>query len=150
MSTAVITFVYNEIVNLPIWRRYYAGILAERNLFIIEHGSSDGSTDHLAEINKLWLNRDELDEHKRCVFMASFVKSLLEYFDTVIYTDCGEILVPDLGIYSDLKDYIDRNSFDYVAGIGLNLTHIVTLEPPLDLSQPILGQRRFAWFGSST
>src|SRR5205085_2136112 len=100
----------NEIVNLPIWRRYYAGILGERNLFIIDHGSSDGSTDHLAEITKLWLNRDELDEHKRCVFMASFVKSLLEYFDTVIYTDCDEILVPDLGIYSDLKDYIDQTA----------------------------------------
>ena len=56
--------------------------------------------------------------------------------------------MPDLRRYSNLADFIEKNSFDYVAGIGLNLTHIVSLESPLDLSQPILRQRRFAWFRS--
>ena len=64
MTTAVITFVYNEAVNLPIWRRYYGGIFGERNLFVIDHSSSDGSTDDLGDMNKLWLHREELDERK--------------------------------------------------------------------------------------
>lgn len=148
MATAVVTFVYNEAEMLPIWLRYYAGIFGERNLFIIDHSSSDGSTDDLGKINKLLFPREELDEHKRCVFMASFVKGLLEYFDTVIYTDCDELLVPDLGAYADLKGYIEKNDFDYIGGVGLNLTQITSLEPPLDLTQPILRQRRFARFGS--
>lgn len=149
MATAVITFVYNEAVNLPIWRRYYAGIFGERNLFVIDHSSSDGSTADIGNINKIWLAREELEEHKRCVFVASFVKGLLEYFDTVIYTDCDEMLVPDLGIYSDLKDYIEKSDFEYVAPVGLNLHHIISLEPPLDLALPILRQRKFARFSGA-
>jgi hypothetical protein len=146
MATAVITFVYNEAVNLPIWLRYYGGIFGDRNLFVIDHSSSDGSTESVGAVNKLWLARTELDEHKRCVFMSSFVKGLLEYFDTVIYTDCDEFLVPDLRIYKDLKDYLERNEFEYTAPVGLNLHHIMSLEPALNLALPILSQRRFATF----
>jgi len=149
MSTAIITFVYNEIVNLPIWVRYYGSIVGERNLFVIDHSSSDGSTTDLGLVNKLWLAREELDEHKRCVFMASFVKGLLEYFDTVIYTDCDEILVPNLGKYGNLDDYLKRNDFRCVAPVGLNVQHIISAEPPLNLAWPILRQRRFARFTSS-
>jgi hypothetical protein len=149
MATAIVTFVYNEVVNLPIWRRYYGGIFGERNLFVIDHGSSDGSTSGLGHINKLWLGRNELDEHKRCVFMASFVRSLLEYFNTVIYTDCDEMLVPDLGKYTNLEDYLDKQDFKYVAPVGLNVQHIISLEAPLDLAWPILRQRKFARFSSS-
>jgi len=146
MATAVITFVYNEAVNLPIWLRYYGGIFGERNLFVIDHNSSDGSTENLGSVNKLWLAREELDEHKRCVFMSSFVRGLLEYFDTVIYTDCDEFLVPDLQKYNDLKDYLERTEFEYTAPVGLNLHHIMSREPPLNLALPILSQRRFATF----
>jgi hypothetical protein len=149
MTTAVITFVYNEAINLPIWRRYYAGIFGEQNLFVIDHSSTDGSTDDLGAMNRLWLAREELDEHKRCVFMASYVKALLEYFDTVIYTDCDEILVPDVGIYPDLKNYIEKNDFEYIAPTGLNLQHVISLEPPLDLTKPILAQRKFVRFSGS-
>jgi hypothetical protein len=148
MATAVITFTYNEIVNLPIWLRYYGGIFGQRNLFVIDHGSTDGSTDHLGSVNTLWLARTELDEAKRCVFMASFVKGLLTYFDTVIYTDCDEMLVPDLSLYHDLNDYLERNDFEYTAPVGLNLQHIISLEPPLNLACPILPQRQFARFSA--
>jgi hypothetical protein len=149
MTTAVITFVHNEAVVLPIWRRYYAGIFGERNLFVIDHSSSDGSTQDLGLINRIWLAREELDEHKRCVFMASFVKGLLEYFDTVIYTDCDELIVPDLGNFTDLKDYLEKGDFEYVAPVGLNLSHIISIEAPLDLSRPILTQRKFVWFAGA-
>jgi hypothetical protein len=149
MATAVITFVYNEAVNLPIWLQYYGGIFGRQNLFVIDHGSTDGSTENLEQVTKLRLAREELDEHKRCVFMASFVKGLLEYFDTVIYTDCDEMLVPDLGEYADLKDYLQKSDFKHVAPIGLNVQHIISLEPPLNLAWPILRQRRFGRFTGS-
>lgn len=149
MRVAVVTFVYNETVNLPIWRRYYGGVLGDRQLFVIDHGSTDGSTSDLGEISKLYFAREELDEYKRCVFMASFQKSLLEYFDIVIYTDCDEIIVPDPDRYRDLADYLDRMPFDHVAPIGLNVQHMIDQEIPLDLQEPILSQRRFVWFSSS-
>jgi hypothetical protein len=149
VSTAVVTFVYNESVNLPIWRKYYASLFGERNLFIIDHDSSDGSTADLGQINKLWIAKDELNDHMRCVFMASFAKALLQYFKTVIYTDCDEIIVPDPARYADLPDYLDRNNFEYVAPVGLNVQHILSKEEPLDLARPILQQRRFVRFTSS-
>lgn len=150
MATAVITFVYNESINLPIWRRYYAAVFGEKNLFVIDHSSSDGTTADLGSINKLVFPREELEEHKRCIFVSEFVKGLLEYFDTVIYTDCDEIIVPDLAMYADLKEYIERNDFPYRAGVGLNLTHIISHEPPLDPEKPILQQRNYVWFRSTT
>lgn len=149
MATAVVTFVYNESVNLPIWLRYYGGIFGQRNLFIIDHGSTDGSVESIGDASKICLPREELNEHKRCVFVASFTKGLLDYFQTVVYTDCDEMLVPNLAKYGDLSEYIDQNSFSYTAGVGLNLHHIVNLEPPLDLSLPILAQRRFARFAAA-
>jgi Glycosyl transferase family 2 len=149
MSTAVVTFVYNEAVNLPIWLRYYGEAFGDRNLFVIDHSSTDGSTANLGDVNRLWLAREELDEHRRCVFMASFAKGLLEYFDTVIYTDCDEMLVPDPAEFSSLKDYLDKNDFEYMAPVGLNVHHIMSLEPALDLTKPILRQRRFARFTGS-
>jgi Glycosyl transferase family 2 len=149
MATAVVTFVYNETVNLPIWLRYYGDIFGQRNLFIVDHGSTDGSTDAIGSANRVCLPRNELDEHKRCVFMASFAKALLEYFRTVVYTDCDEMLVPNLVKYGNLAAYIDRNTFDYTAGVGLNLHHIVGQEPALDLSLPILAQRRYARFAAA-
>jgi len=121
MATAVITFVYNEAVNLPIWQKYYGRIFGGENLFIIDHGSSDGSTGLVGRANKILLPRTELDEHKRCVYMADFHKALLNYFDTVIYTDCDEILVPDLSEYQNLADYVDRSDFEYIAPIGLDV-----------------------------
>jgi hypothetical protein len=149
MTTTVITFVYNESVNLPIWRRYYGSIFDERNLFVIDHDSSDGSTDNLGRINRLWLSRKELDEDVRSAFVASFAKALLLYFDTVIYTDCDEMLIPDLSKYRDLREYVERNEFDYTAPVGLDLHHMVGLEPPLNLDLPILHQRRYARFTAS-
>jgi hypothetical protein len=149
MDAAVITFVYNEAVNLPIWRRYYGSIFGEVNLFVIDHSSTDGSTDNLGSINKTVLRREELDEHKRCVFMASYHRALLEYYDVVIYSDCDELIVPDLGLYRDLKDYLERMTTDHVAPVGLNIQHVISHEGPLDLRRPILEQRRFCLFAVS-
>jgi hypothetical protein len=149
MRKAIVTFVYNELINLPIWRRYYGGIFGEENLFVIDHSSTDGSTADVGRINKILLAREELDEHKRCVFMASFHKSLLEYFDVAIYTDCDELIVPDLAKYRDLADYLEKMTDNYVAPVGLNVQHILNQEGPLDLSRPVLRQRRFCTFAPS-
>ena len=149
VRVAAVTFVFNEAINLPIWRRYYGAEVGDRNLFIVDHGSTDGSTDALGDASKIRLPRDELDEHKRCVFMASLQHSLLEYYDYVIYTDCDEIIVPDPSIYGGIQDYLSQTRFEYVAPIGLDLHHIIDRELPLDLEVSIMNQRSFAWFASS-
>jgi Glycosyl transferase family 2 len=146
VNVAVVTFVYNEAINLPIWLRYYGKLFGEKSLFVIDHSSYDGSTRDLQWASKLLIPRDALEERKRCVFMASFQKALLEYFHTVIYTDCDEILVADPAKYKDLGDYLLRNDFEYVMPIGLDVQHLPGIEQPLDLSRPILAQRQYCQF----
>jgi hypothetical protein len=150
MSVAVVTFTCNESVNLPIWLRYYSANFGAKNLFVIDHGSTDGSTDNLGDVNRILLPRTEFDELKKTGFISSFHRSLLHHFDTVIYNDCDEIIVPDLSQYDSLSDYLSKRDFDYVTCVGLNVLHIMDRELPLDLDQPILQQRSYARFFSST
>jgi hypothetical protein len=149
VKTAVVTFVYNEFFNLPIWIRHYGANFGDRNLFVVDLGTNDGSTDNLGEVNRIPLPRESFDEFQKTGFINALCKGLLLYYDTVIYTDGDEIIVPDLSIYPSLKDYVEQRDFDYTSCVGLNVLHIISQEDPLDLSKPILPQRRYALFHSA-
>ncbi len=149
MSVAVITFVFNESVNLPIWIGYFGRLFGEVNLFVVDRGSTDGSTANLGQVNKIVLPRNAFDEVSKTGFIMHLHRCLLYYYDSVIYTDCDELLVPDPALYSDLGDYLQKNDREYVSSIGLNVQHIITLELPLDLDRPILSQRKYARFTST-
>jgi hypothetical protein len=74
--------------------------------------------------------------------------SLLNFYDTVVITDCDELIVPDPEKFACLKDYIEATDFEHVNCVGLDILHILDREPPLDLKRPILAQRSFARFHS--
>jgi hypothetical protein len=148
MTTAVITFTYNEKINLPIWLRYYGSNFGEENLFIVDRGSNDGSVDDVGRANLLKIPRNEFDEHQKADFLINLHKALLNYYKTVIITDCDELLSPDPLSYPTLRQYIDESDFEFVNAIGLEVLHIVDQEGPLDLTRPILSQRQFARFQS--
>jgi hypothetical protein len=150
MTNAAVTFVYNEAVNLPIWIRYYGKQFGNKNLFVIDRESTDGSTESLGEVNRIVIPRDAFDDRKKADFMSSFQNALTSYYDAVICSDCDELVVPDPGSYGSLNEYIVSVDFDYVTCVGLNILHIINLEPPLDPDRPILAQRRFARFRSAT
>jgi hypothetical protein len=149
VRTAVVTFVYNESVNLPIWVRYYSANFGAKNLFVVDRGSDDGSTTNLGDVNVIAIPRTDFDEYHKTGFINSLCRSLLHVYDTVIYNDCDELVVPDLSMYANLQDYMERREFEYVSCIGLNVVHILSREDPLDLSKPILAQRKYARFGSN-
>jgi hypothetical protein len=149
VSTAVFTFVFNESVNLPIWSRYFGALFGPENLFVIDRSSTDGSTASLGGgINRMILPPRPFDEFEKTGFINSFHRALLYHYDTVIYTDCDELIVPDLQVHENLVAYLRNSDFDYVTCVGLNVHHMITLEAPLDLDAPILAQRRYARFGS--
>jgi hypothetical protein len=150
MKVAALTFVFNEAVNLPIWIKYYGSNFGEKNLYIVDRESTDGSTSNLGEVNRIVIPRDAFDDRKKADFMSSMQNALLNYYDAVVCGDCDELVVPNLSVYTNLLDYATKMDFDHVACIGLNVLHILNHEPPLDLSEPILAQRRFARFVSAT
>jgi hypothetical protein len=150
MPIAALTFVFNEAINLPIWIKYYGKNFGERNLFVVDRESTDGSTDNLGEVNKIIIPRDAFDDKKKADFLSSMQNALLNYYEAVVCGDCDELVVPNIGVYENLADYVSRTEFDYVTSVGLNVSHVITLEPPLNLERSVLAQRRYAHFRSAT
>jgi hypothetical protein len=105
MKVAALTFVFNESVNLPIWIKYYGANFGEKNLFVIDRESNDGSTANLGEVNRIVIPRDAFDDRKKADFMSSMQNALLNYYDAVVCGDCDELVVPNLGSYVNLADY---------------------------------------------
>jgi hypothetical protein len=148
MRIAALTFAYNEAVNLPIWRRYYGQQFGEDNLFVVDHGSNDGSTDSLGDVSRIRLPRTPFDDAKKVLCLSSLQAGLLSHYDAIVCGDCDEIVVPDPEEYSGLPDYIARMEADYATCIGIDILHIIDQEPPIDLERSILSQRHFGRFQS--
>lgn len=149
MNIAIVTMVYNEKVNLPIWIRYYREAVPSATLFVIDHCSDDRSTEHLPGVNKLPLPRKEVDEWSRTRLINQLQLAFLEFYDFFVYTDCDELIVPDPEKYPSLEAHLAAQSYEYASPIGLTLTHLVGVEPPIDLNRPILAQRRYCQFQST-
>jgi hypothetical protein len=141
MRYAAITFVYNESINLPIWVKYYGNLFGHQNLYVLDRGSDDGSTQGLGDVNVIKLPRKPFDEDDKTNLMSSFHAGLTSAYDAVVITDCDEIIAPDPARYRDLADYIDKMDANYVNAVGIDILHIITEELPLDLTRPILSQR---------
>jgi hypothetical protein len=146
---AIVTMVYNEPDFLPIRVRHYGSHVGRKNCFIIDHGSDDGSTEGLAPVNVVRIPRSEFDEHKRAASVSDFCASLLRWYDFVAYVDVDELLVPDPAIAPSLPEFCTPERPDVTTAVGLDLFHMMGHEMPLDLSKPILTQRRAARVGSN-
>lgn len=140
---AVVTMAYNEIDFLPIWLKYYGGQVGARNCYIFDHGSDDGSTRDIHGANLIKLPRTAFNDQERAIFISDYCSGLLSFFESVIYVDCDEIIVPEPDLFSGLLDFASNDRTDIVTSFGLNLIHRFPEEKPLDLSQSILSQRRW-------
>jgi Glycosyl transferase family 2 len=146
---AIMTMVYNESTNLPIWIGHYRRTAPSANLFVIDHGSDDGSIAQESGVTRIPLPRDQMDERDRTFLINSLQQGFLRYYDIVIYTDCDELLVPDPNKSTALDAYLWDQSYPYASPIGLNVLHITDIEPELDFTQPLLRQRQYGQFQSS-
>ena len=121
MKIAAATMVFNERIFLPIWLDHYGAQLGYENLFIIDDGSTDGSTSDKRIVNLVKKNRNLLDENDRVNLVSSFHEKLLDYYDIVIYTDSDEIIVVDPIVQMSLRDYLVMSDFTYKTVTGLNV-----------------------------
>jgi Glycosyl transferase family 2 len=147
MKTAVFTTTYNESIFLPMWVKYYGDEFGRNNLFILDDGSTDGSTDMLHDTTVIRLRRSKRkDEDDRAKFISRCQKALLKFYDIVIYTDTDEFLIPDPEKYRTLADFISLCCKTFVNPVGLDLYHVEELEPAIDLGKAILSQRSYVKF----
>ena len=144
MRVAAVTMVYNEREYLPVWLRHYAAQVGADHCFVIDHGSTDGSTEALGRASRIRLPRSPHDDARRALFMADFCGGLLRYYDAVILTDVDELAVtnaPSLAGYA-------ASAPPVTTAIGINLLHLPE-EPALDFAGPVGMQRRWGWFVSA-
>ena len=139
---------YNEAVNLPIWLAHYRKTAPGATLFVIDHGSNDGSTANLPGVSLIRLPRTAMDEIIRLRFVQNLQAALLKYFTMMIYTDTDELIAVDPDRAASLEAYLAATTYEYASPVGLNLHHIIGVEPPLAPDRPLLAQRRFVRFRS--
>lgn len=143
--SAAITMVYNENKFLPIWIEYYGKNLGYDNLYIIDHGSDDGSTNDILG-NVIKIPRTEFDDVQRVFFINNFHTSLLAYFDSVLYTDCDEFLVPRPDRYASLNNYLEQQPHgNVVRAVGVDVMPNTMTLPPVDFTSRILPQRPYGF-----
>jgi hypothetical protein len=148
MRLAAVTMVYNEAEYLPVWLRHYAAAVGAAHCHIVDHGSTDGSTDNLGAANRLRLPRSPHDDARRARFISTYCAALLTWYDAIIHTDVDELVVPDPRRFASLPACAEAAP-EVASAIGFNLLHLPAEEPPLDFSHPIGPQRHWAWFTSA-
>jgi hypothetical protein len=140
---AALTMVRDEAVFLPIWLRYYSRWFAPDDIYVLDNGTSDGSTDGGGFV-RIPAEHDTVDHTWMVRRIEALQRELLERYAMVLVTDVDEIVapVPERGA---LGEYLDRFDEEWVNCLGYELLHVPEQEPPLRLDRPILEQRSH-WF----
>jgi len=146
---AILTMVYNEPEFLPVWLRHYRRHVDETALYLVDHGSDDGSTDAIGSANRIRIPRSPQNDEARTRSIAHICSGLLEWYDTVIYTDVDELLVVDPEYASDLSIFAQHNALPWISATGLDVVHRPDDEPVFDWSAPVGIQRHWVRFTSS-
>lgn len=140
---AAFTIVHDEATMLPVWLAHGERSFEPGDLYVLDHGSSDGSTDDLDDrCHVIRVHREaEFDHDWLRSTVESFQAFLLRSYDTVVFTEVDELLVPDPRRYpGGLADYLTHLDRPAARATGFNLVHQPD-EPPLDFEAPILAQR---------
>jgi hypothetical protein len=142
-SRAVLTIVHDEAAFFPIWLRYYSRFFAPDDVYVLDHETTDGSTEG-GGFTRIPVAHDCVDMRWLRDTIQAKQHELIERYDVVLITDVDEIVAPDPAT-GTLGDYIDRFDKPFVNCVGYELLHQRSEERPYDPELPILNQRHY-WF----
>lgn len=144
MRVAALTMVYNEPVWTRVWVRHYAREVGAAHCMVLDHGSTDGSTEGLG-VTVERMRRSALDEDARAALVSDCVRELLRRYDAVVHTDVDELLVADPKRYAGLPA-LAAASGPAMTAVGLDLQHFLEEEAALEPGRPVGKQRRWVRF----
>ncbi len=140
--TAVITDATSAGFHFPRWKKYYGNLFGMTNLHVVTYAGMRGffegeGVGNIWEVKDIWSNRLSTGT------AAGLTSLLLNTYDVVLRTDVDEFLVPDPLKYSDLADFVEKNTLPYVTAEGIDVLELHD-DPVLDSEKPILiHQRRY-------
>jgi len=132
---AAVTMAFNEKHKLPRWIRHYTSqVGGADNIYVIDHGSTDGSTSNLGPVNVTTLDRnaggDSLQSW-RADYVSNFCSDLLKDYEYVIYSDADELIIANPRKYNTLYEYVAKSG-DSNSAIGFDVLHDIKCEEDLD------------------
>jgi hypothetical protein len=145
-SRAVATIVHDEEFFFPIWLAYYSRFFAPEDIYVLDHDTTDGSTDGPG-FNRIPVSHDGVDHQWMVDTVQALQHELQARYDIVLVTDVDEIVVPDPA-RGDLGGYLDRFEERFIACHGFELAHRPDEEAPYDPAVPIMSQRHW-WFANA-
>lgn len=148
MKIAAMTMCYNERHRLPTYLKYYAGQVGMENIYIVDHGSDDGSTENLGPVNIIPVPRSPFNDSNRLRKVLGYFNELQSAYDVVIYTDSDELIIADPALYTGLADAFDKLDARRMTPMGLNVTELLGVDTELDWGQPLFRQRPWVRFVS--
>ena len=148
------TIAKDETYFLEIWVNYYSRSIPKEDIFILDHDS--GSNETKALLNKyknegitvMPVHNDLSYNHYwlRDV-VQKFQRFLLNSYDIVLFAEPDEIIIPRPDLYrNSLSEYITakmaNTDLKMLRCVGYSLEHQWRQEPDIDLSKPIMSQRK--------
>jgi hypothetical protein len=144
---AVVTMAHDESVFLPIWLRYYGRFFAPEDIYVLDHGTRDGSTSGDGFV-RIAVAHPTVDWGWHRDMLQAQQHRLLERYDAVLVTDTDEIVAPHPSA-GDLGAYLARFEREFVTCIGYEVLHMRDREPPFDAARGVLEQRGWWYFNPS-
>jgi len=142
---AVFTIVKNESFFLPIWLKYYKKFFDDSDIYVLDHQSTDGSTNNLT-VNVVPIVNELAFDHQWLVEIVQlFQKELLENYDCVLFAESDEIIY---SVEKELNEVVDdflSSNYNYVRCKGYEIIQDLEKEKSLSLDDSIIQNRNY-WF----
>lgn len=141
---ALFTIVRNEKVFLPIWYSYYTKYFKEEDVYILDHASTDLSTNNYKNVIEI-KNYFTQDHNWMANVSNEFQKKLLKNYKWVFFSHVDEIICPDPNKYLGIEDFLIKNK--NLKTIRCKGYEVIQFPEEKDIleSKKILLQRRY-WF----
>jgi hypothetical protein len=145
-SVAVLGIFGRENFFSPIWKKYYGGLFGVENLHIIGSIATDEYLNIFEGANFHELGSTTHGDNAYIIKRVMQLQyELLQSYETVVFADSDEFIVPDPDKYRNLKEFLELNNDIYFKVQGWNVVHLINQEPNINLDLPIISQRKY-WY----